>query len=118
MVDPIYKPGISPAEDQSILADLSNAGLLTPEGNNARYSLDPTDVRRGPFNNVPLNLHPGDPQPQILASPFHQTAQFCWTCHGVSNPLMSKQPGNTYAINTIDAAHPSGLEFEMFPLHR
>jgi hypothetical protein len=118
MVDPVYKPGVSPAQDQGILNDLSNAGLLTPQGNNARYTVDPVDVRRGPFNDVPLNLHPGTPQPEILHSPFHSKADFCWTCHGVSNPLMVRKPDRSYALGQLDAAHPTGLEEDMFPLHR
>src|SRR5204863_7235342 len=60
VVDPIYNPGVSPTQDQGILDDLTNAGLMTPQGNNARYTVDPIDARRGPFNDIPQNLHPGN----------------------------------------------------------
>lgn len=118
MVDPVFKPGISPSQDQSILDDLTTAGLMTPRGENARYTVDPIDVRRGPFDDIPLNLHPGDPQPALIHSPFHTKSEFCWTCHGVSNPLMVKQPGNAYALGSLDAPHPTGLPEDMFPVHR
>lgn len=118
LVDPVFKPSISPSEDQPILDDLSSAGLLPAESNNSRYTVSPIDVRRGPFNDVPLNIHPGIPQPEIVYSPFHTKAEFCWTCHGVSNGLMSKQPDGTYALNDLDAPHPTQVQTEMFPLHR
>jgi hypothetical protein len=117
MVDPEYKPGISPTQDQQILSDLATAGLATPEGTNARYTIDPTDVRRGPFDDIPANLHPGRPQPEIVHSPFHTQAEFCWTCHDVSNPLLMKN-GQAYGLAPTDAPHPTGLQHDMFPLHR
>jgi hypothetical protein len=117
MIDPEYKPGISPSQDELILQDLQTAGFLTPEGNNARYTLDPIDVRRGPFDDVPFNLHPGRPQPELVYSPFHTKGEFCWTCHDVSNPLMVKS-GSTYEVAPIDSAHPTGMQQDMFPLHR
>ena len=117
LVDPVYVAGTSPSQDQQILADLSTAGLMPPQGSNARYIIDPTDVRRGPFDDVPLNIHPGRPTPEILHSPFHSHAEVCWTCHDVSNPLMTKQ-GTTYALNTLKTAHPTGEQTQMLPLHR
>jgi len=118
MVDPQFVPGQSPSQDQQILADLATAGFATPEGTNARYTVDPTDTRRGPFSDVPQNIHPGQPQPEIIPSAFHRSAEFCWTCHDVSNPLMNKQPNGSYAVNPMDAQHTSGLQAEMLPIHR
>jgi hypothetical protein len=121
MVDPQYKPGISPSEDQAILDDLALNGLLTPESNNARYTIDPTDVRRGPFF-IPekSNPHPTGPNgvPEILESPFHTKGEFCWTCHGVSNVIMSRQQDGTYTLNNLGEAHPTQDQIDMFPLHR
>jgi hypothetical protein len=118
LVNPVYVSGESPAQDQQILADLQLAGLAPPQGSNARYVVDPTDSRRGPFNDIPLNIHPGNPQPEILHSPFHTKPEFCWTCHDVSNPLMVKQPNNTYALGALDTEHPTGQQSQMLPLHR
>jgi len=118
MLDPEYVAGQSPTQDQQILADLATAGLATPEGTNARYTVDPTDSRRGPFSDIPQNIHPGRPQPEIIPSAFHRSAELCWTCHDVSNPLMSKEPNGSYALNSLDAQHPSGIQIEMLPIHR
>ena len=122
MVDPEYKPGISPSLDEPILTDLANAGFATPdgEGNNARYVIDPVDVRRGPYGDILNNPHPPNPEiaPEIVESPFHTKAEFCWTCHGVSNMLVSKNGDGTYSLNELDAQHPTHDQHDMFPLHR
>lgn len=116
--NPVYVAGESPEQDQQILADLAAAGLFPPQGSNARYVIDPTDSRRGPFDDIPLNIHPGFPQPEIVYSPFHTKSEFCWTCHDVSNPLMVKQPNNTYVLDSFDTEHPTGQQSQMLPLHR
>lgn len=116
-VNPVYTKGESPQRDAQILGDLTTAGLMVPQGSNARYIVDPVDSRRGPFDDVPWNIHPGTPQPEILHSPFHMRAEMCWTCHDVSNPLMTKV-GSTYVLNDLDAAHPTGEQTQMLPLHR
>lgn len=118
MVNPTFVSGQSPAQDQQILADLQAAGLTPPQGSNARYVVDPTDSRRGPFNDIPVNIHPGNPQPEIIYSPFHTKAELCWTCHDVSNPLMMKQGTNQYALGALDAEHPTGQQTDMLPIHR
>ena len=117
-VNPVFASGQSPEQDQQILADLAAAGLSPPQGSNARYVIDPTDSRRGPFDDIPMNIHPGDPQPEIIYSPFHTKSELCWTCHDVSNPLMEKQPNNSYIMGTLDASHPTGQQSAMLPLHR
>jgi hypothetical protein len=118
MVDPVYQPGISPVEDQAILAELEIDGLIPLEGSNARYIIDPMDSRRGPFEDVPFNPHFGAPQPPMLVSPIHQSSEMCWTCHDVSNPLVTRQPDGSYALNALGAAHETASQDDMFPLHR
>ena len=116
MVDPIYEDGVSPIQDDAILTDLANAGLIPAQGSNARYIIDPTDTRRGPYDDVPLNPHIG--QPEIIHSPFHLESDLCWTCHDVSNPLTVKTKEGSYVYAIDDAPHPSGDQEEMLPLHR
>ncbi len=117
MVDPDYKPGVSPAADQQILADLSSNGLLPSSPGNGSYVLDPQDRRRGPFDvvgDLGFNPHPVE----TLESPFHSTSEFCATCHDVSNPVYTKQEDGTYALDTLDAAHPTSDKHDMFPVER
>lgn len=114
MVDPEFKPGISPAEDTPILDALSLAGLLPVSGGNGNYVVDYDDHRRGPFNDVPLNLHGVD----ILHSPFHSTSEMCATCHDVSNPVFSRQPDGSYVPNPLNAPHPTEDKYDMFPVER
>jgi hypothetical protein len=108
-------PG-SPASDHDILKDLQAQGLLPPQGSNARWAVDPSDSRRGPRDDLIGNPH--NPVP-VLASEFHRSAEFCWSCHDVSNPLFVRQPDNTYLLDEpLGNAHPTGSQFDMFPLHR
>ena len=115
VVDPVFKAGISPAEDESILAPLDAEKLIPPQGSNSRYIIDPTESRRGPFDDLPFNPHfSGD----VVFSPHHLTADLCWTCHDVSNPIISKEEDGSYLLNDLAAAHPTHDQFDMFPLHR
>jgi hypothetical protein len=115
VVDPVFKAGISPAEDESILAPLEAANLIPPQGSNSRYIIDPTESRRGPFDDLPFNPHfTGD----VVFSPHHITSDLCWTCHDVSNPIVSRQENGDYLLNDLAAPHPTHDQFEMFPLHR
>ena len=115
LVDPVYKEGISPVQDESILDDLAANNLLPPEGTNARYVVSPTDTRRGPFDDVNPNVHLPAP---TITSAFHQDSEFCWNCHDVSNPLLMKQSDGTFQLSDNDAAHPTHNQSDMFPLHR
>ncbi len=110
-------PPDAPAEDHAILKALDAEGLITPQGSNARFVIDPSDSRRGPFAPGEFIGNPHNPVP-IIESPFHRKAEFCWTCHDVSNPLYTRQPDDTYVLGALGEAHPTGSQDDMFPLHR
>ncbi len=114
MVDPVFKAGVSPPRDELLLEALRNAGILPAQPGNASYVVDPVDVRRGPFDDVPYNFHGVD----IVYSPFHETADQCATCHDVSNPAYVRQPDGSYTLNTLGAEHPTLDKHDMFPLER
>jgi hypothetical protein len=109
MVDPVYRPGISPPEDEDILEGLS---ALPVTIGSANYVIDPFDRRRGVRGIT-------DPQPHSqVASPFFEDSRLCETCHDVSNPTLTRQPDDTYVGNALDERHPTGNKYEMFPLER
>ncbi len=115
LVDPVFKPGLSPDVDEAILADLEVQGLIPPEGSNARYIIDPVDSRRGPFDDIQVNPHFGA---DIVHSPFHRSAEVCWTCHDVSNPTLMQNPDGTFSLTELDTPHPTQQQNDMFPVHR
>lgn len=120
-VDPVFVKGVSPSQDEAILSGLAAAGLIPHEGSNSRFIVDPIDVRRGPFDDVPANLHPANRfavQPEIIHSPFHTHSEFCWNCHDVSNPLLVGQGDGTYGLATLQSPHPTQKQIDMMPLHR
>ncbi len=120
LVNPEFPvPGDGPDSDSDILADLDVLGLLPPQGANSRFVLDPIDTRRGPFEDLETN-NPHVPAADTLYSPFHSKAEFCWTCHDVSNPLFMRQPDGTYVLEeaTLGVEHATHDQFDMFPLHR
>ncbi|HKQ46592.1 MAG TPA: hypothetical protein VJZ71_00815 [Phycisphaerae bacterium] len=108
MVDPIYKPGISPIQDQSILASLAD---VPGYYGNAMFVLDPNGVRRGPY----ADAFP--PHPRIY-SPFHTSGDFCGTCHDVGNVATIRLPDGTYQYNNIDEQTPDENPHSQFPLER
>jgi len=114
MVDPVFKAGVSPPRDDLILEALASVGLLPLQPGNAGYVVDPVDVRRGPFNDVPHNFHGVD----IVYSPFHSESDQCATCHDVSNPAYVRQTDGSYALNAFGEEHPTLDPFDMFPLER
>lgn len=118
MVDPVYAPGVSPADDEAIINMLAS---VPTEFGNANIVYDPVDVRRGPFD-FP---QPGfEPPHDWLYSPFHQEADLCGSCHDVSNPALSRvggmtpAPTDTYTPNAFDAPHPTLSKLDMFPEQR
>ncbi len=112
-VDPVFKPGISPPEDQPILDALAKAGVLPTQLGNGSYVVDPFDSRRGPYTDAP-NYHGVD----TMYSPFHVASDQCGTCHDVSNPAFARQPDGSYALNALGMEHPTLDKYDMFPLER
>lgn len=110
MVDPIYKPGISPPQDQAILAALIS-GAPQHYGN-SMFVLDPTGARRGPRTDA------WDAPHGFIASPFHNTGQMCGTCHEVGNVAVTRQANGTYSYNALNTPTPTEDCDEMFPLER
>ncbi len=109
MVDPIYRAGTSPPEDEPILAAL---GAAKPDFyGNAMFVLDPEGRRRGARPN-PGAMH------EFIQSEFHKTGEFCGTCHEVGNVAVSRQPDGTYRYNAINAPSPSSDPSHQFPLER
>ncbi|MCI0366530.1 MAG: dockerin type I domain-containing protein [Phycisphaerales bacterium] len=113
IVDPVADKS-NPPEDEPILAALAADGLLPAAPGNSRFVVDPIDVRRGPLDDVPMNLH-GVP---IIVSPFHYEGNLCGTCHDVSNALYTRNVDGTYALNSFDAEHPTLDPHEMMPEQR
>jgi hypothetical protein len=107
--------------DVEIIAALQKNGLIPAGHGNARYVMDPKDVRRGPFDDIPYNMHGysqfGEPV-DLIYSPFHQKSEMCATCHDVSNPVFTKQPNGTYALNPTGEPHPTQNPHDMFPEQR
>ncbi len=120
MVDPEFKVGVSPARDEPLLDALAKAGLLPTQPGNAGYVVEPVDVRRGPYDDVPYNFHRDfdNNVVDIVHSPFHRTSEQCATCHDVSNPAFVRQPDGSYALNATGAEHPTLDKYDMFPLER
>ncbi len=116
MVDPHYQPGVSPAEDQAILAGLprppvTTTGSIIEAMGNGSYVFDPLDRRRGPYA---LGVEPH----QWLQSPFHRSSSMCASCHDVSNPAYTRQGDGTYALNAVNQRHPTASKHDMFPEQR
>ena len=109
MVDPVYVPGVSPAEDWDILTSLADAPL---DSHSAQFVIDPFDRRRGPFPLTDMFYH------QWLESPFHTESRMCATCHDVSNPLFERATDGTYVLGPLDTRHPTGRRDDMFPVER
>jgi len=109
-VDPIYKDGVSPVEDQDVLAALLPAHVPTAYSN-GQYVVDPNTRRRGPFSD-PVAPHP------FLESAFHRSAEFCGTCHDVSNPVFDRVAGADYAPGPFDQPADSIRSATLFPLER
>ena len=108
MVDPIYKPGVSPPEDLAVLAGLSSIPQFY---GNAMFVLDPSGLRRGPYDDA-LPPH------AAIHSPFHKTGEFCGTCHDVGNVATRRMPDGTYTYNAVGVRTQTEDLAELFPLER
>jgi hypothetical protein len=108
MVDPIYKPGISPERDEGILAMLED---VPSHYGNAMIVLDPDGLRRGPYEESAA--------PHLaIGSTFLRSSEFCGTCHDVGNLAVTRRPDGTYRYNALDAASPTDDPHGQFPLER
>ncbi|MBI5864007.1 MAG: hypothetical protein HZB38_05790 [Planctomycetes bacterium] len=109
MVDPIYRPGISPPQDEAILAGMSEVPAFF---GNSMFVLDPTGTRRGPYTDATMAPH------DWIYSPFHLRGEFCGTCHDVGNVECTKLPDGTYQYNALDTPTPTEDLCNQFPLER
>ncbi|MSR18676.1 MAG: hypothetical protein EXS00_05840 [Phycisphaerales bacterium] len=100
--------------DPEVLDPLAAAGFLPAHHGNGSYVVDPVDVRRGPFADVPMNFHAAD----LIYSPWHTSGDQCGTCHDVSNPAFERQADGSLALGALNTPHPSNDANEMFPEQR
>jgi hypothetical protein len=110
-----------PDPDVEILGALASQNLVPQGHGNGRYVVDPRDVRRGPFSDVPLNYHGYSEWNEpvwLITSPFHRKSEFCGTCHDVSNPVFTKNGAGQYEIGLLNSPHPTQLPQDMFPEQR
>lgn len=117
-VDPVFRPGESPARDQAILANLTTPtptqtvhGRVEALAHNASFVWDPEDYRRGPYD-IEVNPH------RWVRSPYHRDPAMCANCHDVSNPVYTKQANGSYQINSMDTPHETQNKYDMFPVER
>lgn len=108
LVDPIYVPGVSPPEDERILAAMPEVPGFY---GNAMFVLDPSGTRRGPYRQSPA-LH------EWIYSPFHESGDLCGTCHDVGNVAVSLRPDGTWGYNQIGRRVPDEDPHAQFPLER
>jgi len=110
MVDPVYRPGVSPPRDLAIVNALLPAHLPTSYSN-GMYVMDPGDFRRGPYTD------PRTPHDWVY-SPFMLTGDVCGTCHDLSNPMFVRISGSKYGLGTLDQAASSVNSTVLLPLVR
>jgi len=109
MVDPIHNPGVDPAVDATILANLTDVPTMPHSG---QFVIDPEDRRRGPRDLGDFPYH------MWIQAPFQSSSQMCATCHDVSNPVFEKQPDGTYMPGTLGAPPASFDPYDQFPIER
>ncbi len=103
--------------DVPIISALAAQGLIPQGAGNARFVIDPESSRRGPFDDVPQNLH--GVESRLITSPYHRQSEFCGTCHDVSNPIYTKNAKTgAFELNALGAAHPTQDPMDMFPEQR
>jgi hypothetical protein len=110
-------PGDPADPDVPIISALASQGLIPTGAGNARFVVDPKSTRRGPFSDVPQNLH--GVEARLITSPYHRQSEFCGTCHDVSNPIYTKNAKTgEFQLNPLGAAHPTQNPTDMFPEQR
>ncbi len=108
MVDPIYRPGVSPPEDEAILANMAEVPSYY---GNAMFVLDPLGTRRGPYADA-MAPH------AFIQSDFVRRGDMCGTCHDVGNVCVTRQTDGTYQYNPLDEPTPTENLHGQFPLER
>jgi len=108
MVDPVYKPGASPPQDEAILDAL---GDVPAYYGNSQFVLDPTGLRRGPYADA-------QPPHAFVRSQFQKRGDLCGTCHDVGNVAVTRLPDGTYRYNNFNEATPTENLADQFPLER
>jgi len=128
MVNPIYGkdsaegyPGNPQDPDLPIISDLANQGLLPESPGNAQLVLDPVDVRRGPYSDVPANLHginQSGSAVRIITSPYHGLSQMCGSCHDVGSALFRKGSDGKFHLNEPGSGNPTTDVLQTTPEQR
>jgi len=109
-VNPIYEPGVSPIEDEDVLAGLEPGHTPTSHGV-GQFVVDPMARRRGPFTDAAAPH-------EWLASPFHRQSGLCGTCHDVSNPVFVRTPEGDYVPAPLDQMPDSVDAYVLLPIER
>jgi hypothetical protein len=108
IVDRDYVPGVSPPQDEAVLATVDPLPL---QYGNGQFINDPAPVRRGPFADAQASH-------AFLASPIHRSSDLCGTCHDVSNPVFVRTGPLDYALDPLDTEHVDFDVRNMFPIER
>ncbi len=102
--------------DPEVLGPLAAAGDLPGlRQGSATFVVDPRDVRRGPFSDVPMNFHGA---PELITSPYHSDSSLCGTCHDVSNPVLIKGTDGEFHLDALGVKHATMDPDDMFPEQR
>jgi len=107
-VDYDYTFGVSPFEDEEVLALIDPLPLQYANG---QFITDPAPLRRGPYADA-------DASHAFVESPFHRSGDMCGTCHDVSSPVFDRVAPGDYAPNPFDLEHPDMDIRNMFPIER
>jgi cytochrome c553 len=107
-VDQNYVPGVSPLEDEAVLATVNPLPL---QYGNGQFINDPAPLRRGPYADAQASH-------QFVESPFHRSSDMCGICHDVSNPVFIQSAPGDYEPTPFDEQHPDMDSRNMFPIER
>jgi len=107
-VDFDYVPGVSPAQDVEVLANINPLPL---QYGNGQFINDPSPLMRGPYADADANH-------QFVESPFHRAANMCGTCHDVSNPVFDRTGTFDYVPTAFNEPHPDMAVHNMAPVER
>lgn len=109
VVDRQYVAGVSPAQDEAVLAGIVPLPL---QYGNGQFINDPGADKRGPYSDAMIAGH------NSIHSPVHRSSNLCGTCHDVSNPVFVQTAPGRYGPSTFDAEHPDQNLRNMMPVER